>query len=136
MSTFDIDWTSSPCILVTGGSVSEMRAHIESKVTNCRYPVWEIGGQDTDDDICKTLENLADDTSVHKLLIFEGNTHKFARDEGNELSNYFWYPNFLQTRTILIVLVEDLSHKDFYAPLLTSKYHMDIRNGDKLALSK
>ena len=137
MSTFDIDWASNPCILVTGGSLKEMRATIDAKVRASDCPVWEIRADDTDDQMLNTIETLADNPSERKILIFDGDTNKFARRSGEEtLANYFWYPNFSETRTILIILVEDLQHPNFYVPLLTSKYHMDIREGDALRQSQ
>ena len=131
MSTFDIDWASNPCVLVTGGSIKAMRATIDAKVNASGYPVWEIRSGDTDEKMLKTIEALADHSSDQKILIFDGNTNVFARRGGQEMiANYFWYPNFLETRTVLIILVEDVQHPDFYIPLLTSKYHMDIRHGE------
>ena len=124
------DESDNPCLLLTGASIGDLKESAHNIIAYLEHPVWHISPRDSDMDILKTLENLSRDRSDRKLLIFHGNTHKFSKDTGIEmLSNFFWYPNLYQTQTTLVILVESVTQSDFYRPLLTAKYHLDVGIG-------
>ncbi len=130
MGYIDVEWSGNPCILIAGGDMSALRKYAQSIAIDTGFPTWHIRPEDADSEITETLEELLRDGSERKLLIFEGNTHKFSTDTGYDmLSDFFWFPNLCQTRTTLLVLVENLSQDNFYHPLSTSKYHVDIGLG-------
>ena len=67
-----------------------MKESAHKIVKHLGHPVWHIGPRDSDIEISKTVEDLLKDESGLKLLTFDGNTHKFSVDTGNEmLSNFF-----------------------------------------------
>lgn len=122
--------SDNPCVLLTGAgrAILLRRAHALAKQLG--HPAWHIGPRDSDIEISETIEKLLKNDSERKLLIFDGNTHKFSRDTGSEmLSNFFWYPNLHRTRTTLVILAESVTQNDFYTPLLTSRYHLDVKTG-------
>ena len=130
MQRLDVGWSDNPCILVTGGNRTKLKKSARRIVKQTGYPAWHIGPRDFDIEISETIKDLLENESERKLLIFEGNTHQFSRDTGNEiLSNFFWYPNLHQTRTVLLILVESVTQDHFYRPISTSRYHLDVRNG-------
>ena len=122
--------SDNSCVLLTGAERARLhdRAHWLAKWLG--HPTWHIGPRDADLEISETITDLLKNDSDRKLLIFEGNSHKFSRDTGNEmLSNFFWYPNLHRTRTTLVILAESVTQNDFYTPLLTSRYHLDVKTG-------
>ena len=130
MKKLAIQCSDNPCILVIGGDRTKLHYRAQQLAKRLGHPIWHIGPQDADLEISETLTDLLENDSEQKLLIFEGNTHKFSRDTGDEmLSNFFWYPNLHRTRTILLVLTESVTQDQFYTPLLTARYHLDVRTG-------
>ena len=67
-----------------------------------------------------------------KILIYEGNSHKFAaRDWGCQaLADMFWYPTTLRTKIALIVLVENTKQADFFPGLWFSSHIIDASTED------
>lgn len=114
-----IDWHKLPCVIVTGSTVDNLRQAALKLVDDANLKHWIVSDCHDEQHIRQISTDIRKDSSCDKVLIFEGNTRRFARADTNRSVSLieFLTPRTYKLNCGLIILTPDVRPYKLYIEL-------------------
>ncbi len=115
----EIEWHKQPCVLVTGSATDALRETALKLVEEINLKHWIVSDCHDEQHIEEILAEIRRDSSCNKVMIFEGNTKRFARAYTNRSLSLmeFLTPRTSKLNCSLIILAPEVRPYKLYIEL-------------------
>lgn len=114
-----IDWHKLPCVIFTGADTNALHEAALKMVADANLKHWIVSDCHDEQHIDKISAEVRKDPFCNKVLIFEGNTKRFARAHTNRSLSLmeFLTPRTSKLNCGLIILAPDVRPYKLYIEL-------------------
>lgn len=118
----NIDWNKLPCVIVTGSDTDTLREAALKLGNEVDLKHWIVSDCHEEQHIEQISAEIRKSSCIHKVLIFEGDTRRFARTYSNRSVSLmeFLTPRTSRLNCALVVLAPDIRPSKLYIELRVS----------------